>query len=312
MTTEEPSIVPVIAPIIAVVGPTASGKTGWGLELAEAFDGEIVGADSRQVYRRLEIGTAKPTAAERARVPYHCIDHIEPGERYHLGQFRRDALAALTAIRARGRRAVVVGGTGQYVWALLEGWDVPEVAPDAAFRRSMEERAAEEGAGALHAELATVDAVAAAAIQPGNVRRVIRALEVHRATGRPISTWHATRDPLAVVIVGPRVSREVLDQRIDDRVRRMFAAGLVAETEALLAAGLAPDAPGLESIGYREVVRHLAGECSLEEAVEQSQQATRRLARRQEKWFRADDERIQWCDSVEEARSEVSVRLGVA
>ena len=302
MTTGESSI----TPVIAVVGPTASGKTGWGIALAEAFDGEIVGADSRQVYRGLEIGTAKPTASERARVAHHCIDHVEPSARYHLGQFRRDAMAALADIRARGRRPVVVGGTGQYVWALLEGWDVPEVAPDAAFRRAMEGRAATEGAAVLHAELATIDAAAAGAIAPNNVRRVIRALEVHRATGKPISTWHATRDPLAAVIVGPRVSREALDERIDDRVEAMFAAGLVADTKALLAGGLAPDAPGMESIGYREVVRHLAGELSVEEAIEQTQQATRRLARRQDKWFRADDERIQWCNSLEEARSVVA------
>jgi tRNA dimethylallyltransferase len=300
------------APIIAVVGPTASGKTAWGMGLAEAFGGEIVGADSRQIYRKLEIGTAKPTAEARARVRHHCIDQIEPSERYHLGQFRRDATAALTEIRARDRRPIVVGGTGQYVWALLEGWDVPEVAPDAAFRRAMEERAATEGAATLHAELAAIDAAAAAAILPNNVRRVIRALEVHRATGRPISTWHATRDPLAAVIVGPRVAREVLDERIDDRVRAMFAAGLVAETEALLAAGLAPDAPGLESIGYREVVRHLSGECSLEAAMEGTQQSTRRLARRQGAWFRADDERIRWCDTLEEARSVVEAGLSAA
>ena len=307
MTTGEPSI----APIIAVVGPTASGKTGWGMALAEALDGEIVGADSRQVYRGLNIGTAKPTASERARVAHHCVDHVEPSVRYHLGQFRRDAMAALEVIRARGHRPVVVGGTGQYVWALLEGWDVPEVAPDPMFRRAMEARAATEGAAILHGELATIDAAAAAAIDPNNVRRVVRALEVHRATGKPISTWHATRDPLAAVIVGPRVSREVLVGRIDDRVEAMFAAGLVAETEALIAQGLAPDAPGLESIGYREVVRHLAGELSVEEAVELTQQATRRLARRQEKWFRVDDERIQWCDTLEEVRVAVEAGLGV-
>ena len=300
------------APIIAVVGPTASGKTAWGMTLAEAFGGEIVGADSRQIYRKLEIGTAKPTVEERARVRHHCIDQIEPSERYHLGQFRRDATAALTEIRARGRRPVLVGGPGQYGWAMVEGWDVPEVAPDAAFRRAMEERAATEGAATLHAELAVIDVPAAAAILPNNVRRVIRALEVHRATGKPISTWHATRDPLAAVIVGPRVDREVLDERIDDRVRAMFAAGLVAETEALLAEGLPSDAPGLESIGYREVGRHLAGECSLEEAIEGTQLATRQLVRRQDKWFRADDERIRWCDTLEEARSVVEAGLGAA
>jgi tRNA dimethylallyltransferase len=176
----------------------------------------------------------------------------------------------------------------------------------------MEKRAEAEGAATLHAELAVVDAAAAEAIAPNNVRRVIRALEVHRATGIPISTWHATRNPLEVVIVAPRVSRDVLDERIDGRVKEMFAAGLVAETEALLAGGLASDAPGLASIGYREVVRHLAGELSLDEAIAQTQLATRQLVRRQDKWFRAGDERISWCDTLDEARSVVAAKMAEA
>lgn len=294
MTTPEP-------PLIAVVGPTASGKSAWGPVIAEAVGGEIIGADSRQVYRGLDIGTAKPSREVRARVRHWCVDHVDPRERYHLARFLQEAQAAMADMRARGRRPVLVGGTGQYVWALLEGWRVPAVEPDAEYRRRLQERAEREGAGALHTALAAVDPAAAARILPGNVRRVIRALEVYEKTGRPISSWQALRRPIPAIIVAPAVERAELDGRIEARVEEMFRAGLVEEVRALLAAGLPATAPGLESIGYREVCRHLAGELSPAEAKAAVQQATRQLARRQWVWFRRDDPRIQWLPSVEEA-----------
>ncbi len=293
--------------LIAVVGPTATGKTSWGLALAEAGDGggEIVGADSRQVYRGLDIGTAKPSREELARVRHHCLDHVDPRERYHLARYLREARAAVAEIRGRGRRPLLVGGTGQYVWALLEGWDVPNVPPDADFRAEMEARAKREGLASLHAALASVDPKAAAGMLPGNVRRVVRALEVQRATGRPISSWHEARDPMPAVVVAPVVEADELYRRIDARVEEMFARGLVEETEALLSgwagAGLPDDAPGLASIGYAEVVRYLRGEFSLEEAVEEAKRGTRRFARRQRAWFRRSDARIRWCTDVAEA-----------
>lgn len=287
-------------PLIAVVGPTASGKSAWGLAIAEMVGGEVIGADSRQVYRGLDIGTAKPSRAARARVRHWCVDHVDPRERYHLARFLQEAEAAIAEIRAHGRRPVLVGGTGQYVWALLEGWDVPAVEPDSEFRRGLQQRAEREGAAALHGALAAVDPAAAARILPGNVRRVIRALEVYEKTGRPISSWHETRRPIPAVIVAPAVERAGIDARIEARVEEMFRAGLVGEVRSLLAEGLPPTAPGLESIGYREVCRHLAGELSPEETMAAVKQATRQLARRQWVWFRRDDRRIQWLASVGE------------
>ena len=293
------------APLIAVVGPTASGKSAWGPAMAEAVGGEIIGADSRQVYRGLDIGTAKPSREVRARVRHWCVDHVDPRERYHLARFLQEAHAAMADVRARGRRPVLVGGTGQYVWALLEGWSVPAVEPDAEYRHRLQERAEREGAAALHAALAAVDPASAARILPGNVRRVIRALEVYEKTGRPISSWQASRRPIPAIIVGPAVERAELDRRIEARVEEMFRAGLVEEVRALLAAGLPATAPGLESIGYREVCRHLAGELSPAEATAAVRQATRQLVRRQRVWFRRDDPRIQWLPSVEEALARV-------
>ena len=293
-------------PLIAVVGPTASGKTEWAQGLAEALAGEIVGADSRQVYRGLDIGTAKPTPEQRRRVPHHCLDHVDPRERYHLARFLQEARAALAGLHDRGLTPVLAGGTGQYVWGLLEGWDVPQVSPDPEFRAGMERRAHEHGPGALHDHLRTIDPAAAAVIPPGNVRRLVRALEVHHATGRPISAWWQTRNPIEAVIVAPRVDRAVLDARIDRRLETMFAAGLVEETRALLEGGLVPDAPGLASIGYRQVVSHLQGGCTRAEALADAQAASRRLARRQAAWFRPDDQRIRWCDSLDEARGVVA------
>ena len=206
-------------PLLAVVGPTACGKSDWALALAARVDGEVIGADSRQVYRGLDIGTAKPSLAQRAAVRHHCLDHVEPRERYHLARFLREARAALDDVWARGRVPIVAGGTGQYVWALIEGWDVPEVAPDPAFRAELEARARRDGAAALHEELRRVDAKAAEAILPGNARRTIRALEVLRRTGRPISDWWAARHPIPAVILAPDVDAAELDARID-RPRR--------------------------------------------------------------------------------------------
>ncbi len=293
-------------PLVAVVGLTASGKTAWGIDLAGLVDGEIIGADSRQVYRRLEIGTAKPTLEERAVVPHHCLDYVDPSERYHLARYLREARAAIDEIRACGKVPVVVGGTGQYIWALLEGWSVPEVEPDLAFRTRMTDFATSDGVQALHDRLATVDPVAAGRIDARNVRRVVRALEVAEVTGRPISAWHDEREPIPAVVVAPSYDLAVLDERISARVDAMIAAGLVEETQALLDSGLPASAPGLGSIGYREIVRHLRGESSLQAAGEEIKLATRQLARSQAKWFRHDDDRIHWCGDIETARATVA------
>jgi tRNA dimethylallyltransferase len=295
--------------IVAVVGLTGSGKSLWGMELAKEFQGEIIGADSRQVYSKLDIGTAKPTLFDRTQIAHHCIDHINPRERYSLAEFYSDAQVALSTIRHHNHLPFVVGGTGQYVWALLEGWKIPIVPPNLTFRRSMEDRAERYGGAVLHDELASIDARSASRIQPGNVRRVIRAIEVYAATGRPISAWHDIRNPPKSLIIAPKIDSEQLDRRITDRIQKMFTAGLVDEVNKLLLEGLPETAPGLDSIGYREVVRYLNHEGSLEEAVEQTIGATRRLIRRQRSWFRLNDKRIQWCASLDEARSAVAKGL---
>ena len=296
-------------PLVAVVGPTASGKSVWAQAIAEMFGGEIIGADSRQVYRGMAVGTAQPSAAQRARVPHHLVGQAGPAERYHLVRFLAEARAALGEIRARGRLPVLAGGSGQYVWALLEGWSVPEVEPDLDLRARLEARAASDGAAALHAELAAVDPRAAERIAAANVRRVVRALEVHAATGRPISDWHEARDPIEALVIAPAVAPAELDERIAARVEGMFAEGFVDEVRALLEGGLAPEAAALESVGYREVCRHLAGEFTAVEVVEAVQQSTRQLARRQLRWFRPDDLRIHWLERVEQALALVTVAV---
>lgn len=291
--------------LIAIVGPTATGKTALAVALARAIGGEIVGADSRQVYRRMDIGTAKPTPEERALVPHHLIDVVDPDEPFSLAQYVELASEALEDIWARGRQPLLVGGSGQYVWALLEGWTVPRLPPQRELRRSLEERAAQEGADALHQELARVDPRAAAGIDPRNVRRVIRALEVYQATGRPISFWQEKAPPpWHTLILGLTCPRDELYRRIDARVDAMIEAGLVDEVRGLLAMGYSRELPSMSGIGYREVCQYLASEPdpsassrqALAITVARIKTATHRLARQQATWFRRDDPRIRWID----------------
>jgi tRNA dimethylallyltransferase len=283
--------------LIAVVGPTATGKTALAVALARAIDGEIVGADSRQVYRRLDIGTAKPTPDERALAPHHLLDVVDPDEPFSLAEYLELATAALEDIWARGRQPLLVGGSGQYVWALLEGWTVPRLPPQRELRRSLEERAEREGAEALHRELAHVDPQAAAGIDPRNVRRVIRALEVYQTTGRPISFWQEKAPPSwDTLVLGLACPRDELYRRIDARVDGMMQAGLVDEVQGLLTMGYSRELPSMSGIGYREVCQYLAGELDLSAAAARIKTATHRLARQQATWFRRDDPRIRWLD----------------
>ena len=281
-------------PLIAVVGLTASGKSDWAMRIGRRLGGEIVSIDSRQIYRGLDIGTAKPTLEMRAEIPHWCIDIVEPTERYSLGAYLKAARAAIADIRSRGRRPIAVGGSGQHMRALLEGWQVPPVSEDSEFREALSLEPAE----LLHERLRDVDAQAAEEIGPSNVRRIIRALEVHQITGKPISEWQRMRAPVEYRAVAPDVGLEELDARIARRTAAMFAAGFVEEVRGLLGDGLPEDAPGFDSIGYREVLGHLRGELSLEQAVEGVAQATRRFARRQRAWFRRDDPAICWTADV--------------
>lgn len=284
--------------LIAVVGPTASGKSDWGLEIARRLGGEIVNIDSRQIYRRLDIGTAKPTLEMRADVPHWCLDLIEPTEAFSLGEYLTAARAAIADIDGRGRKVVLVGGAGQHMRALMEGWQTPPVAPDPALRADHQAFAQEHGAQALHDRLTRVDPLAASRIPANNVRRVSRALEVHELSGIPISEWQQRRHPVSYTTIAPEISPCALDERISKRTRAMFEGGFVEEVQQLLADGVPDSARGFDSIGYREVLAHIRGDLDRHAAIESVGQQTRRLARRQGAWFRRDDPKIHWGRSI--------------
>jgi tRNA dimethylallyltransferase len=285
--------------LIAIGGPTASGKTSRAIELAASRQGfEAINADSRQVYRHMDIGTAKPTAAEQTALPHHLIDIVDPDEPLGLAAWLGLANEALAAVWGRDGVPVLVGGTGQYVWALLEGWRVPEVPPQDDLRRELEGRPPQE----LLAELRRIDPESHEFIQPQNVRRVIRALEVFHTTGKPFSHWR-TKEPPAFdwLAIGLRPSREELYSRIDARVDSMIAAGFVDEVRRLREMGYGRDLPAMSGIGYGEMCAHLDGEITLQEAVARTKIGTHRLARHQNAWFKATDQRIHWLDSAARA-----------
>jgi tRNA dimethylallyltransferase len=285
--------------IAALVGPTGVGKTGLALALADHLDVEVVSADSRAVYRWMDIGTAKPSLEERRRVPHHLIDVVDPDEPYSLALYQRQALAAVERIAARGKLPVLVGGAGLYVSAVCDGLAMPDVAPDTAFRETLEERARLEGWQVLLADLERVDPVTAARIDPKNVRRVIRALEVYRATGTPFSAWQSPSDvpPVESTLIGVGLEPAELYARIDRRIDAWLAGGFVDEVRGLLARGYSPSLPSMSGIGYGEIARYLQGELSLDDAVAVFKQATHQYAKRQMTWFRRD-RRIQWLDAA--------------
>jgi tRNA dimethylallyltransferase len=273
--------------LLAVVGPTAVGKTALSIALAQALGGEIVSADSRQIYRGMDIGTAKPTAAERAAAPHHLIDIANPDEDFSLAVYQEHALAALADITARGRLPLLVGGTGQYLAAVLEGWQIPRVEPRPALRAQLEREAGQHGALALHARLAQADPAAAAGILPTNVRRVIRALEVYEITGRQISAQQAKQPPpYAIRTLWLTLPPAELYERIDRRVEAMIAAGLVDEVRELVERGYGWELPAMSSLGYREFQPYFAGDTTLEEAIQRLKYDTHAFARRQANWFR--------------------------
>lgn len=279
-------------PLLVVTGPTASGKSGFALALATRLPVEIVTVDSAQVYRGMDIGTAKPDADERAEVPHHLIDIVDPSEVYSAARFAADAAPLIDDIRGRGRLPLLVGGTMLYLRALLDG--LSELPPaDPALRRSLSEEAATLGVPALHARLAAVDPETSARLHPNDWQRIQRALEIHATTGRPASA--AYRAPPAVPRLGPVLrfvlegpERAVLHRRIADRFHRMMREGLLEEVRALHRRGdLHPQLPSIRSVGYRQLWRHLDGELNLDDAVEAGVAATRQLAKRQLTWLRS-------------------------
>jgi tRNA dimethylallyltransferase len=282
--------------LAVVCGPTASGKTDLSIALAERLDAEIVVADSRTVYRGMDIGTAKPSVDQRRRVPHHVLDVAEPSERFTVADFQRLARAAIDDIQVRGRIPLIVGGTGLYIRAVVDALVIPAVVPDSALRAALEDEERALGPGRLHARLASLDPVAAGHIHPRNVRRLIRALEVVARTGRPISAQQqrGAIDARAV-IVGLTMARPVLYQRIDVRIEQQLAAGLVDETRRMLAAGVPLDAPSMQGLGYKELAGWLSGAYGYDDAIRLLRRNTRHHAKRQLTWFRRDP-RIRWLD----------------
>ncbi|HEY0070664.1 MAG TPA: tRNA (adenosine(37)-N6)-dimethylallyltransferase MiaA [Chloroflexia bacterium] len=274
-------------PLIAITGPTASGKSALALQLAEELGAEIVTADSRQVYKLMDIGTEKPSLDERARVRHHMIDLVYPDEPYTLALYQREAYATINDIVARGKLPLMAGGTPLYVNAVLEGWTIPEVEPDIQLRATLEAEAEAAGPEQLHRRLAEVDPKAAAGILPTNTRRIIRALEVIKRTGQPISAQQdKVPPPYRILTVVLRCDKPELYRRIDHRVDRQIERGLVEEVAGLHARGYGFDLPSMSGIGYRQIGEYLTGKATLEQAVQRIKWDTHAFSRHQGNWFR--------------------------
>lgn len=285
--------------VIAIVGPTAAGKSALALDLAEAIGGEIVNADALQVYRGFDIGTAKPSLEERRRVPHHLIDVLSPGERYSAGEFARRARSALREIAGRRRPAILVGGSGLYLRALWSGI-APLPPVDTAVRSGLLARLETDGLSPLYAELGRLDPQTAARLGEGDTQRILRALEVVHATGEPLTAWIA-RQPFGTETVpmrkvGLTLPRGLLYDAIAARVRSMISAGWLEEVRELLASGVDRASPAFQAIGYRQWVEFLDGACGYEEALQSVVTLTRRFAKRQETWFRRE-EGVDWWDA---------------
>jgi tRNA dimethylallyltransferase len=284
-------------PLVAIIGPTATGKSNLAINLARKFEGEVVSADSRQVYRHMDIGTAKLLPDELSIVPHHLVDIIDPDADFSLAEYQRLAYRTIDDIQSRGKLPVLAGGSGLYVRAVLEGWVIPEVPPDTGLRRSLEERAANGEADEMYRELVEIDPEAADRIDRRNVRRLIRALEVSQKADGTFSQMQGKEPPpYDILMIGLTADRKELYKRIDDRVDIMVERGLVDEVKKLIDTGYSPELPSMSGIGYREIGMYLDGEIALEEAVRKIKTSTHRFVRRQYNWFSLTDERIRWFD----------------
>jgi tRNA dimethylallyltransferase len=281
--------------LILIVGPTAVGKTEIAIQLAERLDGEIVSADSRLFYRGMDIGTAKPTLDEQARVPHHLIDIANPDEILSLAVFQQKAQQTIADIHTRRKLPFLVGGTGQYIRAVTQGWAPPEVKPDEGLRSELERQKEEKGIYWLYEELKRRDPAAAEKIDPRNYRRTIRALEVIMATGKKFSEQRGQGEsPYQLITIGLTRPREELYARVDTRIEAMYANGLMDEVKNLLARGYSSSLPTMSAIGYRECVAVLEGQITVEEAKQLTRRATRVFVRRQANWFKESDPNIVW------------------
>ena len=298
-------------PLLVLLGPTGVGKTRLAIELALRLDGEIIGADSRQVYRHMDIGTAKPTPRQRAQVPHHLVDFVSPDYNLSLAEYQDMANRAIAGCHARGKLPMLVGGTGQYISAVEEGWSIPRVPPDADLRAELEDFAERHGSAALHHRLRQVDSAAAESIHPNNIRRVIRALEVQALTGEPISQLQVKRPPpWRIYRLGLQLPREVLYPRVDARVERMVADGFVDEVARLLDMGYDRKLPSMSGLGYRELAAHLLDGAALDEAIERAKFQTHDFIRRQDVWFRGHDNGIVWHNAAQADSGNLAAQIG--
>ena len=284
--------------LVAIVGPTAAGKSELALSLAQDFPAEIISADSRQVYRYMDIGTNKPTLAERTLVPHHLIDVVNPDENFSLAMYCQLATKTIKDIQQKGMLPLLVGGSGLYIWSILEGWEIPSVPPNPQLRHDLELKAKREGSYILYKELQRIDLVAAAKIDPANTRRIIRALEIYHMTRRPPSQlWHKEAPSFPILIIGLTMERNELYRKINYRVDRMIRKGLVEETEGLVKKGYSLTLPSMSGIGYKQIGECLQGEMTVPVAIEKIKYETHRLARHQYAWLRSSDARIHWFDA---------------
>jgi tRNA dimethylallyltransferase len=296
--------------LVAIVGPTGVGKSQLALHLAGLFNGEIVSADSRQVYRYLDIGTAKPSPQELDRVPHHLINIVNPDDDFSLAQYQLLAYQAINDIQQRHKLPFLVGGSGLYVWVVLEGWQIPRVSPDPEFRYNLEKRAGDSGIDELYQELVRVDPEAARKIDRHNVRRMIRALEVHQKAQTPFSRLGYKEAPaFDSFIIGLTADRTEIYRRVDQRVDDMLARGFVTEVENLLKMGYDLNLSAMSGIGYRQIGQFLKGELGLEVAKQQIKTETHRFVRHQYAWFRLKDRRIHWFDIEHQRGAEIERAL---
>ncbi len=292
--------------LVVIVGPTSVGKSRLALYLTQTFRGEIIGADSRQVYRHMDIGTAKPTPKELSLVPHHLINIADPDENFSLAQYQQLAYKTINDIQRRHKLILLVGGSGLYIWSVLEGWEIPQVPPDPELRRNLEREATGTGKGELYQQLVKVDPVAAQRIDQRNVRRVIRALEVYRQTGTPLSQLQSKdAPPFNILIIGLTADRAELYHRVDSRVDEMIRQGLVTEVEKLMGMGYDLNLPAMSGIGYKQIGMFLKGELTLPAATQQIKFETHRFVRHQYAWFRLKDDRIKWFDIQSEPDSDI-------
>ncbi len=289
-------------PLVVIIGPTAAGKTAVSVQCAQALEGEIVSGDSMQVYRGMDIGTAKITPYEKQNIPHHMIDIINPDEEFSVADFQERAQSCIDNILIRQKLPILAGGTGLYIQAIVDNLDFTEIEIDWDFRNQLKALAQEKGNAYLHQQLKNVDPQAALKIHPNDLRRMIRALEVFEKTGKPISEFQKDSkqipSPYSPIMIGISMEREVLYERINERVEKMFEMGLEEEVKKLLSKGYDPSLIAMQGLGYKEVISYLQGQYDLEEAKRVLKRDTRHFAKRQLTWFKRD-ERITWFNGLE-------------